>query len=60
MIRRDKVVTHGWPWMQSVQCMQVQRMAYGLAFKPRSEVVRELGYDSERMVPGDNHRPDGH
>uniref|UniRef100_UPI002148B4E6 phage portal protein n=1 Tax=Endozoicomonas sp. YOMI1 TaxID=2828739 RepID=UPI002148B4E6 len=61
--RRVKWIAHGWPYMHPVQDMQVQKMAVRSGFKSRSEVVSELGYDSEQMdgeIAADNRRADSH
>ena len=58
-----KWIAHGWPYMHPVQDMQAQKMAVRSGFKSRSEVVSELGYDSEQMdgeIAADNHRADSH
>ncbi|WP_422463297.1 phage portal protein [Endozoicomonas sp. ALB115] len=61
--RRVKWIAHGWPYMHPVQDMQAQKMAVRSGFKSRSEVVSELGYDSEQMdgeIAADNRRADSH
>ncbi|WP_066017945.1 phage portal protein [Endozoicomonas atrinae] len=60
--RRVKWIAHGWPYMHPVQDMQAQKMAVRSGFKSRSEVVSELGYDSEQIdeeIAADNRRSDG-
>ena len=59
--QRVKWIAHGWAYMHPVQDMQAQKIAVRSGFKSRSEVVSEMGYDSEQIdaeISADNRRAD--